>query len=167
MKYIVGLLLIAVILVLVTLLKNDAHLLQEPGFVKRLEVYFTRHVAETSGNNVFPELRTDVFAIDADSLYLTVLDALNDLKWDIVKTDDTEHRISAVVTTPILLFRDDMVIKIRTLKCQNDAVITALDIRSSSRIGKGDLGANAGHIQQLISAVRERMERYKPEVRRT
>ena len=45
MKYIVGLLFVAVILVLGTLLKNDAPLLQEPGFVKRLAVYFTSHFA--------------------------------------------------------------------------------------------------------------------------
>jgi uncharacterized protein (DUF1499 family) len=167
MKYIVGLLFVAVILVLGTLLKNDAPLLQEPGFVKRLAVYFTSHVAETSDTHAFPELRTDVFALDADSLYLAVLDALNDLKWDIVESDDTEHRITVVVTTPVLLFKDDMVINIRTLECQNDAVITALDIRSSSRIGKGDFGANAGHIQQLIGAVRKRMEKYKAEFRRT
>jgi len=164
MKYIAGLLLLAVLLVLVTLLKNDAPLLQEPGLARRLAVYFTSNVAQTSSTHEFPELRTDVFAINADGLYLAVLDALNDLKWDITDSDDTEHRINAVVTTPILLFKDDMVINIRTLECQNDAVITALDVRSSSRIGKGDFGANAGHIQKLVEAVRERMEKYKPDL---
>jgi uncharacterized protein (DUF1499 family) len=163
MKYVAGLLFFAVILVLGTLLKNDAPLLQEPGLVKRLTVYFTTHVAETSDTHPFPELRTDVFATNADNLYLAVLDALNDLKWDITASDESAHRITVVVTTPILLFKDDMVINIRSLKCMNDAVVSALDVRSSSRIGKGDFGANAGHIQQLVQAVRVRMEKYKPD----
>jgi uncharacterized protein (DUF1499 family) len=166
MKYLAVFLFLVAILIVGTLLKNDAPLLQEPGLVKRLAIYFTTHVAETSDIHPFPELRTDVFATSADNLYLAVLDALNDLKWDITASDDSEHRITVVVTTPVLLFKDDMVINIRTLNCQNDAVITALDIRSSSRIGKGDFGANAGHIQQLIGAVRERMEKYKPDPRR-
>jgi len=166
MKYIAGFLLLAVVLVLATLLKNDAPLLQQPGFFKRLAVYFTSNVAETSDTHLFPELRTDVFATDAGKLYIAVLDALNDLKWDIIESDEGEHRIKAVVITPILLFKDDMDIKIRTLACQNDAVITALDVRSSSRVGKGDFGANAGHIQKLVEAVRERMKKYKPDTRR-
>jgi uncharacterized protein (DUF1499 family) len=166
MKYIAGLLFFAVILILGTLLKNDAPLLQEPGLVKRLAIYFTTHVAQTSDTHPFPELRTDVFAIDADNLYLAVLDALNDLKWDIVASDEAGHRVTVVVTTPILLFKDDMVINIRSLECMNGAVISALDVRSSSRIGKGDFGANAGHIQQLIEAVRVRMEKYKPDAPR-
>lgn len=161
MKYIVVFLLAVFVLVVISLLRNDAPLLQQPGLVKRLAVYFTTNVAQTSDTHPFPELRTDVFAIDADNLYLAVLDTLNDLRWDITASDDTEHRVTVVVTTPILLFKDDMVINIRTLECQNDAIITALDIRSSSRIGKGDLGANAGHIQKLVQAVRERMGKYK------
>lgn len=165
MKYFAGLLFIAVFLVLLTLLKNDAPLLQPPGLVKRLAIYFTTHVAQTSDTHPFPELRTDVFALDADNLYLAVLDSLNDLKWDIVESNDTEHRVKVVVTSPIFLFKDDMVINIRTLECLNDAVITALDMHSSSRIGKGDFGANAGHIQQLVEAVRERMGKYKLKTR--
>jgi uncharacterized protein (DUF1499 family) len=166
MKYIAGLLFFLVILILGTLLKNDAPLLQEPGLVKRLAIYFTTHVAQTSDSHPFPELRTDVFAIDADNLYLAVLDALNDLKWDIVASDEAGHRVTVVVTTPIFLFKDDMVINIRSLECMNNTVISALDIRSSSRVGKGDFGANAGHIQQLVEAVRERMEKYKPDAPR-
>lgn len=161
MKYLAGFLFVAVVLVLVTLLKNDTPLLQQPGLVKRLAVYFTSHIAETSDTHPFPELRTDVFATDPYNLYLAVLDSLNNLKWDIIKSDDTEHRINVVVTSPILLFKDDMTIKIRALECQNDAIITALDVRSSSRFGRGDLGANAGHIQKLVDAVRERMGNYK------
>ena len=102
----------------------------------------------------FPELRPDVFHASADELYIAVQDAVIHLGWSVSDTDDVEYRIDAVVTTQLLLFQDDVEIRIRNLSCQNDVVITALDVRSSSRVGKADFGANAGHIQRLMDQVR-------------
>jgi uncharacterized protein (DUF1499 family) len=157
MKIVVSIILVLVIFVFVILARNQAHFFEEPGFVKRMAVYVTQNVAQTADGHPFPELRPDVFHASADELYLAVQDAIIHLGWAVSDTDDMEYRINAVVTTQLLLFEDDVEIRIRNLSCQNDAVISALDVRSSSRIGKADFGANGGHIQRLMDQVRKEL----------
>ena len=54
--------------------------------------------------------------------------------------------IEATDTTSIFRFVDDIVIRIRPLGPN----LTVLDIRSKSREGKGDLGANAARIERFL-----------------
>jgi uncharacterized protein (DUF1499 family) len=161
MKIVVTIILVLATVVFVLLARNQAHFFEEPGLLKRLAVYLTQNVAQTEDGHPFPELRPDVFRASADELYLAVQDAIIHLGWAVSDTDDMQYRINAVVTTQLLLFQDDVEIKIRNLSCQDDKVVTALDVRSSSRVGKADLGANAGHIQSLMDQVRKEL-RSKP-----
>ena len=166
MKIVVSIILVLAVVVFVILARNQAHFFEEPGFIKRLAVYVTQNVAQTADGHPFPELRPDVFRASADELYLAVQDAIIHLGWAVSDTDDMEYRINAVVTTQLLLFQDDVEVSIRNLSCQDDRVITALDVRSSSRVGKADFGANAGHIQSLMDQVRKEL-RSKQRVKNT
>lgn len=56
--------------------------------------------------------------------------------------------IEAVARTPILGFRDDVVVRIRAT---TDG--TRIDVRSASRYGRRDLGANANRVRDLISDI--------------
>ena len=58
-------------------------------------------------------------------------------------------RIAFVATTRIFRFKDDVVVRIREAPGG-----TRVDVRSRSRMGKGDLGANAKRINQLLEAAR-------------
>ena len=53
--------------------------------------------------------------------------------------------IEAVDTTRFMAFKDDVVIRIRSDKQE-----TVLDLRSVSRVGQGDLGANAKRIRAFL-----------------
>jgi uncharacterized protein (DUF1499 family) len=70
--------------------------------------------------------------------------------WDIYLQDRNAGIIEAVDTTAVMGFRDDIVIRVRTN--EEGALV---DLRSVSRVGVGDLGANAKRIKAFLDAVQQ------------
>ncbi|GMR01363.1 MAG: hypothetical protein BMS9Abin19_0740 [Gammaproteobacteria bacterium] len=138
-------------LVFFTLQRNDANLFQAPGFYKRLSVYLTTNTAETSDNHPFEELRTPVFSVGADKLYQRVLYVAAESGWSILANDSENQNANFVARTPVFLFEDDVYIQVQFINMNE----SSLYIQSSSRTGRADLAANAGHIQALIKAIKE------------
>lgn len=68
--------------------------------------------------------------------------------WEIVAVDPAAGTVEAVATTRLFGFRDDIVIRVR-----GDGGGSVVDIRSKSRDGKGDLGANANRIRAFVEAI--------------
>lgn len=66
--------------------------------------------------------------------------------WEIVATSAAEGRIEATAITPIMGFKDDVVIRVR-----DEAGQSIVDMRSVSRVGKSDLGANAKRIALFLA----------------
>jgi uncharacterized protein (DUF1499 family) len=76
-----------------------------------------------------------------------------DQGWTLVAvTDDT---IEATATTPWFGFEDDVVIRLREAP-DGDGV--RVDVRSASRIGRGDMGANAARIRAYLEALERRLD---------
>eukprot|EP00200_Dunaliella_tertiolecta_P005153 CAMPEP_0202341148 /NCGR_PEP_ID=MMETSP1126-20121109/2278_1 /ASSEMBLY_ACC=CAM_ASM_000457 /TAXON_ID=3047 /ORGANISM="Dunaliella tertiolecta, Strain CCMP1320" /LENGTH=153 /DNA_ID=CAMNT_0048931945 /DNA_START=160 /DNA_END=624 /DNA_ORIENTATION=+ len=78
------------------------------------------------------------------------VDAASKMGWQVKHVDRTSFIIQALDITRWLRFKDDIVIK---LSQQDDAVM--LNMRSRSRIGKGDLGKNAARIQDYLKHLHE------------
>lgn len=76
--------------------------------------------------------------------------ARNQKGWEVVhsRIGTTESFIEGYATSSMFRFRDDFVIRIT--KTETGAVI---DMRSRSRDGKSDLGANAARIQKFLAAL--------------
>ena len=108
MKIILAVLTIIVLIIIVTLLKNHAPLFDPPGVKKRLAVYLTSNVAVTSDDHPFPELRTPLYDIGPDELYIAVKDAAIELGWSILDSDDVEWRFLMAAKSQVLLFVDDV-----------------------------------------------------------
>lgn len=68
------------------------------------------------------------------------------LKWQIAATDPTRGRIEAVDTTLWFGFKDDVVIRISPT-----SEGSVVDVRSASRTGLSDLGANAMRIRRFLA----------------
>ncbi len=134
-----------------TLQRNDANLFQAPGFYKRLSVYLTTNMAETADNHPFSELRTPVFSVSAEKLYRRVLYVAAESGWSSLATDSDNLNANFVVRTPVFLFEDDVFVQVQFINMNE----SSLYVRSSSRTGKADFAANAGHIQALIKAIKE------------
>jgi len=158
MKIVIAIIVIVVLIVIATLFKNHAPLFDPPGLKKRLAVYLTTNTAKTSDVHPFAELRTPVFDVGPDELYIAVKDAAIDLSWSILDSDDVEWRLDMAAKTHFLLFVDDVKVEIKPLACEEGETSTALHIHSQSRVGKADFAANADHIQQLVKAVNKRLE---------
>lgn len=65
-----------------------------------------------------------------------------------VRVDEAQALVHAVEITPLMRFRDDFTVRLRPEKTG-----TRIDVRSRSRVGKSDLGANAARIRRVLAAV--------------
>lgn len=136
---------VPVILTLGGILLNNPGLFSPPGPLKRLSIYLTTNIAETSDEPVFPELKTPAFSRPASELFEDVKTALGRLGWEASEVNPDEMTIHAVITTALWHFQDDV-----TIRVTESSRGSSLYVRSSSRVGKGDLGANRAHILHLI-----------------
>lgn len=148
LKIILALLAVAAAALIGAVAMNQAPLFNPPGWSERLHVYFTANVAELADQPRFPELQAFDDSRDAAALYAHTLHALEKLGWEVVTHDDAQYRIKAVVTTGLWKFKDD--VSIWVVAQPNGK--SRLYARSQSRVGRGDLGANARHLRELIAA---------------
>ena len=93
----------------------------------------------------YADLQTVVFPQSPAFLFKAALAAANILQWKIAAAVEAEGRIEATATTRLLRFKDDVVIRIR-----NHNGGAKLDLRSASRVGRTDLGANARRIRHFF-----------------
>lgn len=75
-----------------------------------------------------------------------------ELGWEIVAADPATGRIEATDTTRWFRFRDDVVVRLTP-----QATGTLVDVRSKSRVGRGDMGTNAARIRQFLQALQARL----------
>jgi uncharacterized protein (DUF1499 family) len=98
--------------------------------------------------NIQP-LETDVYpAIVFDHALATA----ETLGWEIVAAETDNGRIEATDTTFWFGFKDDVVIRI-----QGSNGGSIVDVRSKSRVGLSDVGANAARIRRFMDALDERL----------
>jgi uncharacterized protein (DUF1499 family) len=70
--------------------------------------------------------------------------------WTITESDPATGMIEAVATTRVFGFLDDIAISVRP---EPDGKASRIDVRSKSRVGKGDQGANAKRIRDYVAAL--------------
>ncbi len=101
----------------------------------------------------YPDILPATFKQAPATIHQTALAAIKNLGWAIAATSASEGRIEATATTRILRFKDDVAIRIRPA---NNG--TRLDIRSASRVGSSDLGANAKRIRTFLLELNNRLK---------
>lgn len=78
-------------------------------------------------------------------MYDQALSLARELGWKIVSSVPAEGRIEATDTTFWFGFKDDIVIRIRS-----QGNLSVVNVRSVSRVGRGDAGANAHRIRLFL-----------------
>ena len=124
---------------------NNLPMAEPPGFKKRIWTYLSSNSAETRRNHTFPELELPCPRMAPGILFARIEHTLDLLDWQIVDSEPQDYRLRAVAKTPLLEVEDDIDI---ILLPENG--YTELHIRSSSRVGRCDLGANTRHILNLL-----------------
>jgi uncharacterized protein (DUF1499 family) len=93
----------------------------------------------------YPELTPLVLEAPPSEVFARVLAAVESMGWTLVAADDGAGRIEATDTTFWFGFKDDVVVRLRPAGAG-----TRVDVRSVSRVGVGDVGANAARIRALL-----------------
>lgn len=75
-------------------------------------------------------------------------EAAESLGWEIVSADPQQGRLEATDTTRWFGFRDDVVVRVRP-----EGAGSRVDVRSKSRVGRSDVGANAERIRTFRDAL--------------
>jgi uncharacterized protein (DUF1499 family) len=151
MKWLVMLVLLPVLLVVGALWLNRAPLLQAPGPLARLQIYLTTHVAATRRGHERPELRPLVLKASIGEVRERVIEAMQRLHWQQIRHEQAVVR--AVVVSPLWRFKDDVEVQLQPTR-----VGVQVDVRSRSRVGKGDLAANTRHILELYRELEATVE---------
>lgn len=73
-------------------------------------------------------------------------------RWEVTRVDDAARTFEGVARTPVFDFREDFVVRVRP-----DGSGARVDMRSRSRVGRGDLGANAKRIEAFFGALAQGM----------
>ncbi len=103
--------------------------------------------AISAQQEAYPDVQTIRTSLDIEAAFDRALAVAGDLGWDIYHQDRNAGVIEAVETTAIMAFKDDIVIRLRS-----NAQGTKVDLRSVSRVGIGDIGANAKRIRAFQQA---------------
>ncbi len=88
------------------------------------------------------DIKTIILSQPPEAVFSAALAAAKNMGWEIVASVPAEGHIEATATTPFVAFKDDVVIRVRAGQAG-----TLVDVRSKSRIGKGDMGVNAARIR--------------------
>lgn len=71
-----------------------------------------------------------------------------DRGWEIASTIAEQGHLEATATTDIFRFKDDIVLRVRPTQNGEGSII---DMRSVSRVGQSDLGANAQRVERFLA----------------
>ncbi len=94
----------------------------------------------------YPDIAPLELAVPPAAAFARALDAATAMGWEIVAADAVAGRIEATATTPWFGFRDDVVVRVAPTPTGS-----RIDVRSVSRVGKSDLGANAKRIRAYLA----------------
>jgi uncharacterized protein (DUF1499 family) len=113
----------------------------------------TPNSADYGGNKIaelqkkaYPDIAPLVLETPPGAAFDKALSVARALGWEIVAADPGENRIEATATTLMFGFKDDVVIRIMPAGRGS-----RIDVRSVSRVGRSDLGANARRIRKFLS----------------
>jgi uncharacterized protein (DUF1499 family) len=97
----------------------------------------------------FPDIVPLTLDLPPARAFDRALAAARSMGWDLVASDPAGGRIEATDTTFWFGFKDDVVIRV-TPQPNGSRV----DVRSLSRVGGGDIGANAARVRKYLAALK-------------
>jgi uncharacterized protein (DUF1499 family) len=97
----------------------------------------------------YPDLGPLLLTVPPGRAFDRALAAARSMGWELAASDPAGGRIEATDTTFWFGFKDDVVVRVTPLPTGS-----RVDVRSLSRVGGGDIGANAARIRRFLAAVK-------------
>jgi len=119
--------------------------------------YLTVNDVETGKSRAYPHLQPLAVNRPYQDVFREAVAAITSLpRWRLVSASVELGEIRAEVETPLFRFVDDVTVQISG---DNPVVV---NVRSRSRVGKGDLGKNAKNISLFLETLKQRLTRGSP-----
>jgi uncharacterized protein (DUF1499 family) len=99
----------------------------------------------------YPDIQPLVLALPVKEAFERAHRVAQALGWDVVAIDAAAGRIEATHTTAWFGFKDDVVVRVLPAGTSGSRI----DVRSKSRVGRGDAGANAKRVRSFLAALRQ------------
>ena len=98
----------------------------------------------------YPEIAPAELSLPPDRAFDRALAAAHAMGWEVVLSDPAGGRIEATDTTFWFGFKDDVVVRVIP-----QPTGSRVDVRSLSRVGGGDIGANAARIRAYLAKLKD------------
>lgn len=135
-----------------------------PEFVALAEAHYAgraydsysayNQLSEGKVSGAYPDIKPFLSDLPQDQVFAAAEKTATEMGWEIADIAPIDGRIEATATTALYGFKDDIVIRVKA----NPSGGTILDIRSASRVGEGDLGANAARIETFMKTLKTSLE---------
>jgi len=96
----------------------------------------------------YPDLGPLILQAPPPQAFVRALAAAHDMGWEIIANEPAEGRIEATATTFWFGFRDDVVVRVMPAGGGS-----RIDVRSVSRVGRGDVGTNTKRITAYLARI--------------
>ncbi|MER3423173.1 MAG: hypothetical protein C4293_08035 [Nitrospiraceae bacterium] len=111
-----------------------------------LRIWPMINVVETGRTPEYPDIAPRAYRVKADRVFDAALHAIHRMpRWLLVSSQEETGDIRAEARTRIFQFVDDIAIRI-----VDRGEKTVVEVRSASRIGRGDFGQNARNIRAFF-----------------
>jgi uncharacterized protein (DUF1499 family) len=120
------------------------HATNDADYVRDYAVGSTAVNAPETQKAAYPDVRTILSKLKPPEAFAVAEKAAQAMGWEMVAIVPNEGRIEATATSLFFGLKDDIAIRVRS---ERDGHGSVIDVRSSSRIGANDGGANASHIR--------------------
>jgi uncharacterized protein (DUF1499 family) len=119
------------------------------GTAAMLKIWPAINIVETGRTPEYPDLLPRQYRASRDWVFDAALHAVSRMpRWTLVSSRPGQGEIRAEATTRLFRFVDDVVVRLTE---QNG--VTVVNVRSASRVGRGDLGQNARNIRAFFDAL--------------
>ncbi|MGH1370845.1 MAG: DUF1499 domain-containing protein [Cellvibrionaceae bacterium] len=98
-------------------------------------------------SSAYPDIKPLMVSQTAFESYEQAKATLDTLGWEVIREDIVNYELEAVEETRLLGFKDDVIVRVQAAEGGS-----RIDVRSVSRVGVSDLGANAKRIQRYLAA---------------
>lgn len=152
-RLLLALLLVGVCAPFAVIAYNHPPLSSSPGLLARLHTYLTRHIVQTEPMSAYPERRLQVYPLPARTVLEAAVAAARANGWEIRRVDSKQHYLHAVASTPLWRFKDDVEVWVKSTEDGGSAFY----LRSASRVGVADFGANTARIVRLRQQIAQQL----------
>lgn len=102
---------------------------------------------------IHPDLKPYTTSRPAAEVFEAAKAVCSELFSSVVDVDDARMEVECVDVTKLMRYKDDVIVRV-----SKGADGTRVDVRSASRVGKGDLGKNAQRVGEFYAALRAKLE---------